>query len=253
MTRAPIALVIGLAITGCGRSKSAPPPPAVGPVPGAATQVITAIVPTWDATVAELRLWIRQGDGWVLSEGPWPGVIGKAGAAWGSGVHGTGAPAGREGPVKREGDGKTPAGVFAVRKAYGYGETPPAGGELPYERVDASWKCVDDPASDRYTSIVNASEVDVDWKTAEDMRRADDLYEWVIDLAHNPEATPGGGSCIFLHVWSGPRSTTVGCTAMAEDKLHRLLGQLDRGAHYVLLPRADYDALAPAWGLPPSS
>ena len=83
------------------------------------------------------------------------------------------------------------------------------------------------------------------------MRRPDDLYTWVIDIAHNPDRTPGAGSCIFLHVWSGPGSATVGCTAMAEPALATLLASLDAHAVYVLLPSAEYNALAAAWQLPP--
>ena len=91
-----------------------------------------------------------------------------------------------------------------------------------------------------------------DWSSAEEMRRGDDLYTWVVEVAHNPTRTGGDGSCIFLHVWSGPASSTVGCTAMAEDRLAALLSSLSPTAApaFVLLPRAEYDALAPAWKLP---
>ena len=51
------------------------------------------------------------------------------------------------------------------------------------------------------------------------MRRDDALYTWVVEVRHNPAAIPGGGSCIFLHVWDGPADTTVGCTAMPEPTL----------------------------------
>jgi len=224
---------------------------ATSPIPATTQQLVTAIVPDWASTRAELRLWRRDGASWTLVRGPWPGVIGHSGAAWGRGLHGDGAP-GREGPVKREGDGKSPAGAFAVRASYGYAATPPAGTALPYQPVDASWQCVDDGASATYTRIVDRRTTTVDWKSAEDMRRTDELYRWVIDLAHNPTATPGAGSCIFLHVWRGPASATVGCTAMAEPELARLLAALSPAAEpvFVLLPRADYDALAPAWNLP---
>jgi D-alanyl-D-alanine dipeptidase len=256
----------------CGRPDTRPPPaptptptaividaasaPPIDGAPatlitGATTQLITAIVPDWTSTTAELRLWQRAGDGWRLVRGPWPGVVGKAGTAWGIGVHGSGAPAGRAGPVKREGDAKSPAGVFAIRKAYGYSDRAPSAA-VPYQQVDDNWKCVDDPASAAYTAIVDRRAVTSTWTSAEDMRRKDALYRWVVDLAHNPEATPGSGSCIFLHVWGGPRSVTVGCTAMDEGELAALLAELSAEAQprFVLLPRAEYAALAPAWGLP---
>jgi hypothetical protein len=55
-----------------------------------------------------------------------------------------------------------------------------------------------------------------------------------------------------LHVWRGEDSSTVGCTAMAQPPLEKLVAALDpaRQPMFVLLPRAEYEALAPVWGLP---
>ena len=180
-------------------------------------------------------------------------MIGSAGAAWGSGLHGLGAPAGRDGPRKHEGDRKSPAGVFAIRGAYGYAARPPDGTKLPYVATDDQWQCVDDPASSHYAEILDRRRTQaIDWKSAEQMHRPDVLYTWVVDVAHNASRTAGEGSCIFLHVWSGPDSTTVGCTAMDEHKLAGVLSILDpqTAPLYVLLPRAEYRALEVPWGLP---
>jgi D-alanyl-D-alanine dipeptidase len=220
-------------------------------VPAEAKELVTAVVDDWDATRATLRRWRRTGAGWQPDGAPWPGVVGKSGAAWGVGLHGAGAPAGRGGPVKREGDGKSPAGAFALRRSYGYAKAPPAGTRLPYVPVDERWKCVDDPASQHYDQILDRTTVAPDWKSAEEMRREDALYAWVVDVAHNPARASGVGSCIFLHVWRGEGSTTAGCTAMDQRTLERLIATLDPSAVFVLLPRAEYAALAPAWALPP--
>jgi L,D-peptidoglycan transpeptidase YkuD (ErfK/YbiS/YcfS/YnhG family) len=223
--------------------------PMIGP---STTQLVTAVVPDWTSTKAELRLWQRDASGWHVVGEPWPGVVGRTGSAWGVGVHGDGPPAGRQGPRKHEGDGKSPAGVFAIRGAYGYADAPPTGTRLHYTPVGESWKCVDDPQSSHYAEIVDDARVDIDWKSAEDMRRKDDAYTWVVDLAHNPTHHAGDGSCIFLHVWRGEDSSTVGCTAMAQPPLEKLVAALDpaRQPMFVLLPRAEYEALAPVWGLP---
>ena len=244
-------LLLALAVVAaCSKSAPSPPsPPARDDAAVAASsQLVTAIVPDWSSTSAELRLWQREGGAWKLVMGPWPGVVGANGSAWGIGLHGSGTPVGRSGPVKREGDGKSPAGRFAIRASYGYAER--ANTALPYRQVDEHWNCVDDAKSRAYTQIVDRRTLTPDWSSAEDMRRADELYEWVVDLEHNGQAQPGGGSCIFLHVWSGPQSATAGCTAMQEDQLVALLAQLAPGAQFVLLPKPEYDALAAAWGLP---
>ena len=262
---APCALVAFLAACSSAESpssRSAPlqpgsatarPADAASPISPSTRQLVTAVIPDWDATTAELRLWTRDGDGpWQPAGAAWQGVIGRTGAAWGVGLHGSGAPSGRSGPRKHEGDGKSPAGVFALTASFGYAGSPPPRAGLPYTPVDARWKCVDDPASRHYNQILDERTVTKDWASAEDMRRTDDVYTWVVEVAHNAVRTGGDGSCIFLHVWSGPGSATVGCTAMPEDKLVALLAGLsaDAAPMFVLLPRAEYDALAPTWRLP---
>jgi D-alanyl-D-alanine dipeptidase len=257
--RLAIACALTFAATACGRPGDAPHPDRVGREVGAdarpaaflitAKELVTAVVDDWSSTRATMRRYRRDGDRWTPVGEPWPGVIGAAGAAWGNGLHGIGAPAGRGGPLKREGDDRSPAGVFALRGAYGDAETP-RGTQLPYTRVDADWKCVDDPRSSHYATILDRRGVTVDWTSAEDMHRTDVLYRWVIDVDHNGAHTPSAGSCIFLHVWSGADSATAGCTAMAEPKLVELVTTLDRSAVFVLLPQAEYAALAPSWGLP---
>ena len=162
-----------------------------------------------------------------------------------------GAPAGRDGPIKREGDGKSPAGAFALGASYGYATRAPRA-RVSYTALDDSWQCVDDPRSSRYNRVLDAAGVTADWSSAETMRRADALYRWVVDVAHNPEAAPGAGSCIFLHVWSGPEGSTAGCTAMDRPVMERLLAWLDPAARpvFVLLPAAERAALRDAWALP---
>ena len=247
-------LLLCAALAACDR-KAAPPPAASTSdvvqkgftIPKQTKQLVTATIDEWTSTHAQLALWQRTATGWERVGEPWPSVIGSAGAAWGAGL----APNAVDGPRKKEGDLKSPAGVFAFRDAYGYVEDAPKGWRMPYEHAQ-DLECVDDPASDHYTKIVDRKQVPSDWQSAEQMRRDDDLYEWVLDVAHNPDGKPGLGSCIFLHIWSGPESTTAGCTAMDKAKLEGLLAKLDPANKplFVLLPRAEYKRVAAAWGLP---
>lgn len=252
-----LALAVALAAA-CGRSDAPrsidrPAAPARTPtvIPATATELVVGVTADWTATQATLRRYRRAGNRWEPVGAPWPGVVGRTGIAWGAGLHGSGAPAGRDGPVKREGDGRSPAGAFALRGSYGYAAAAPAGTRLAYTPLVPEHACVDDPASTQYDLILDARTVAKDWTSAETMRRSDELYAWVVDVAHNPARTPGGGSCIFLHVWGGPRSTTSGCTAMAEAVLAELVATLDPSAIFVLLPEPEYQALAASWHLPP--
>ena len=263
-------VALAVALAACSRGpETAPTPLAAAPgeggiahdapagvaaasvIPPATRQLVTGVIADWSATTVTLRRWRRDDAAtWIADGDAWKGVIGR-GAGWGSGLHGSGAPAGRVGPAKREGDGKSPAGAFALRAAYGYAGKPPTGTALPYTQVTPSWQCVDDPRSRFYTRILDWTTVQFDWTSAEAMRRRDELYTWVIDVAHNPGATPGAGSCIFFHVWRSAADPTVGCTAMPEPALAAMLANLDPTAVYVLLPRAEYDAFTGSWGLPP--
>jgi D-alanyl-D-alanine dipeptidase len=225
-------------------------------IPDDAGELVVAVAPDWRAKTATLTHWRRAAGGpWERVGAPWPAVIGVGGVAWGRGLHGDGAPAGRSGPAKREGDGKTPAGLFDLGGSYGVAVAAPVGTRVPYTPTSDHARCVDDPRSSHYNQIVDDPAVRIDWSSAEDLRRSDVQYDWVVDVRHNPGATPGAGSCIFLHVWRNAKGITVGCTAMAAGDLERLIARLDPAAHprYVLLPAAEYAALADAWGLPPAA
>ena len=218
-----------------------------------ARQLVLATVEGWDDVTAELARFERAPGGAWNPVGPrWPAVIGARGSAWGRGLHGDAAPAGRGGPVKREGDGKSPAGAFALSASFGHASRSVPGARVSYAALDDTWVCVDDPRSSRYNRVFDAAGVMKDWSSAETMRRADELYRWVVVVDHNADATPGAGSCIFLHLWSGPEGGTAGCTAMDRPIMEELLAWLDPAARpvFVLLPEAELTALREGWALP---
>jgi len=224
---------------------------ALSPVPAESRQVVLSLSAGWDQTRALLQAYGRPSSDapWTAVGAPFEASLGRAGLAWGRGLH----PPGLAGPEKREGDGRSPAGVFDLRLATGYAAVAPAGTRLPYRPASATLRCVDDPRSLRYNQFADQATAKKDWSSAEDMRRKDDLYRLVVWVGHNDApVVPGGGSCIFLHLRAGPDSTTSGCTAFEVDPMERLLRWLDPRARPVLvqLPEAEYRHLAAAWGLP---
>lgn len=226
-------------------------PAATSPVPAASRQLLLVTAASWDATTGEARLFRRAAEHaeWRPVGSPMPVSLGRAGLAWGRGLHA----AQGDGPQKREGDGRSPAGVFELRGMTGYAATPPAGTSLEYEEATPTLRCVDDPGSSRYNQLADESRVPKDWRSAEDMRRDDELYRLVVWVGHNDAPTvAGGGSCIFLHLRRGVDSVTAGCTAFDARDLEWLVAHLEAAAHPVLvqLPEAQQRALADAWGLP---
>lgn len=249
--RAAVGTVVAICLAACA-SRSHPsvePPAAPTPIPRSHTQLLTVVAPDWNGFEATLRRYERiPGAPWVSVGAPIDVVLGHAGLGWGRGLHGDGAPPGRSGPMKREGDGRSPAGAFSLGTAYGYGVR----SSSKIEEATASHRCVDDPRSIHYNRIVSEDAVVVDWESAERMRRKDSLYEIALVVDHNTlDTQAGAGSCIFLHVWAGPSVPVRGCTAMSKTNLETLLAWLESDkAVLVALPQKTYEALRARWKLP---
>ena len=218
-----------------------------------AHQLVLVTTAGWDADHGELRTFTRNRAGWHEVTAPMLVTIGKAGAAWGLGLH----PAQTDGPLKREGDNRSPAGVFRIGEAFGYAVH--AETTLPYRALSATDYCVDVSGTPQYNRIVDSNVVGADAVrgSTEPMRRdlhadGDQRYRLGFVIEHNAKAVPQGGSCIFAHLWTSPTSTTTGCTAMAPTTMQSLLAWLRLKSHpvFVLLPRAEYRRLRVAWRLP---
>ncbi|HEX5872043.1 MAG TPA: hypothetical protein VFY65_16550, partial [Longimicrobium sp.] len=184
----------------------------------AALQMIVATTADWDAVDATLQRYERGAPGqpWRAVGDAIPAAVGRTGLAWGDGIHPD--PAG-DGPRKREGDGKAPAGIYRLSSAFGYAPPAETGWiRLPYVQADPGIECVDDSRSRFYNRRVDRDTIpQPDWTSHEELRRTDELYRWGVWVDHNSSPPrPMRGSCIFLHVWAGPGVATSGCTAMAE-------------------------------------
>lgn len=250
------ALVLGLALS---TAVAVPPLSAAetGPL-SQARQLIVVETPDWNAVDGQLLLFVRAAPGasWRPVGGAIPVVVGKTGLAWGLGVVSSNNLGIRTSdPVKKEGDGRAPAGVFSLGTAFGVAPQPLPGSKTPYLKLTPSIECVDDTSSRYYNRLVDRASVAPDWNSSEHMLNVGDPYRWGVFVNHNagdqgPKA--GAGSCIFLHIWRGAGHGTVGCTAMAQPELERLLVWIDpsRKPLLVQLPAAEYQRLQKSWRLP---
>jgi D-alanyl-D-alanine dipeptidase len=152
-------------------------------------------------------------------------------------------------PVKREGDGKAPAGLFTLGTAFGY--APTASSQWPYRTLTPTTECVDDSQSAHYNTLVEGASIGKDWSSSERMR-SEAGYRQGIVIEHNTPASPASGSCIFFHIWRAPDVPTAGCTAMDPADIAGLIDWLDprRSPLLVQMPAAHYERLRAAWGLP---
>lgn len=228
------------------------------------TQVIVVTTSDWSAVEGRLQRYERASMHvkWRPVGEPISIVVGKNGLGWGIGVLAAddNGPRAASDPVKREGDGKSPAGIFALGTAFGYASQSLQGLKMPYLNLTPSIECVDDIRSKHYNSIVDRSVVAPDWNSSEHMRDAGESYRWGIVVDHNGIVKEGdnsppqanGGSCVFLHIWHGRDQGTAGCTAMSQNELETLLLWLDpvRKPLLVQLPQPVYERLVDRWMLP---
>lgn len=222
-----------------------------------AKQLVLVEAADWAAPSGELRRYEREDSGaqWQRVGEPQSVALGRTGSAWGIGLHTLPQP----GPIKREGDGKSPAGAFAIGPAFGYAINENTA--LPYHAMQETDYCIDVPQSPLYNQLVDAAQVGKDAVkgSTEPMRLdihndGDPRYRIGFVIAHNPQNAPGAGSCIFAHLTRREGEATAGCTAMEDAAMQALLGWLDpsRDPVFVLLPQAELARLATAWGLPQS-
>lgn len=130
---------------------------------------------------------------------------------------------GREGVTrdKREGDGKTPKGLFKIGHAFGMAKKINTG--LKYKRITSKsrWCCnVNSKCYNRW--------IESRWeKSCEDLWKYKREYRLgaVIEYNMDKNTVSGRGSAIFLHCSKGV--PTAGCVAAAFPDIKRILSWLD--------------------------
>ena len=215
-----------------------------------ATKLIVVVTPDWNAVSGTLTRYQRKHGKWDKVGREVPIVVGKTGLAWDPRLA-QGHAADFPGPVKHEGDGKSPAGVFGIPNTFGF--APSLGTSAIYIPLTPTTECVDDASSGHYTQIVDRLKIrDVDWNSSEKMRQVPEYRQGAVVDYNMDHPVPGNGSCIFLHIWSGPGQGTVGCTAMAAGDMEELLSWIESKGQTALvqLPQQEYQRLKSGWKLP---
>jgi L,D-peptidoglycan transpeptidase YkuD (ErfK/YbiS/YcfS/YnhG family) len=228
-----------------------------------AQQALVVTTDRWDSVIGQLKRMELVGAKWMQVGPTIEIVVGERGLGWGLGLH----PLGVGEPRKTEGDGRAPAGVFALSSAFGRG-APPMKTVMPWLSTTPQLACVDDPKSARYNRLIDEDPNDAigldggpparDYKTAEHMQRDDGQYDVGVLVDHNAMGDAsrapiaGRGSCVFLHVWKKKGRGSAGCTAMARWDLEKVVEWLDPSKKPVLiqLPRDEMIKRRLPWGLP---
>ncbi len=227
-------------------------------MPGNCTQAIIGVSDDWNSSHVNLTLVEKNTAGkWQRVLGPVPGRLGRNGSVWGLGAHSN--PGGAT--TKREGDGRSPAGIYELGGLWVTHPTPvehdPA---IPYVQVGPNDLWISDP---RLPHLYNRHlrldhPATTAWELHEQMRQNDYPHSIKLLVHHNtPQSVGkprvGAGSSIFFHIWrKDGAAPTAGCTSMSEDTLRAFIARLraDRNPVYILLPRSEYTRRRKSWGLP---
>jgi D-alanyl-D-alanine dipeptidase len=213
----PILLLCALLLLAVGASAQRPSDRALI---AKADKLIIVTTPEWNSVKGRLVRYEKRGGHWEQLGGPVEIVVGK------------------DAPVKREGDGRSPAGVFRLTQTFGFADSLPVAKE--YLPLTPAIECVDDVKSKHYAHIVDGSEVPVDWNSSEKMREIS-LYKWGVVVPYNMSDTKSGaGSCIFLHIRPASGNGTAGCTAMPEANIEEIVRWIGKGAVLVQMPEVEY-------------
>lgn len=176
-------------------------------------QLVVVVAPQMNATTGILKRYEKDAGRYIRIGSAYSVVLGRNGLAWAQG----------EEDLKKDGDGKSPAGVFPIRFTFGY--EPLGIGAMPHLYADKKLICIDDVNDSRYNQIASLDEARPE--SFEWMRRDDGVYRYGAVIGYNEERVRGKGSCIFFHLNHPDKRPTSGCTAMDETPLLELLRWLD--------------------------
>lgn len=176
-------------------------------------QLVVIVAQELNSTTASLQRYEKEGE-WHKIGDAVSVTLGRSGLGW----------EGEREPQKREGDGRSPAGVFDIGSTFGYSAK--TNSMMPYFHADEKLICVDD-VDDRFYNKMTFLNPANPPKSFENMHRNDDLYRHGAVIEYNRSAAKGRGSCIFFHLNRPDYRPTSGCSALDEKPLLAMLYWLD--------------------------
>lgn len=176
---------------------------------GDATQVISVV--GVGGSDAKMDVYQRTGAGWQPVAVGIPAFVGSRGMA----------------SQTREGEMKTPMGIFTLDFAFGTAPNP--GGGLRYVQVGPNHWWDGDVNSPTYNSMQVCEKSQCPFSTDSPTENLEiPQYVHAVAMGVNSERVPGNGSAFFLHATDG--GPTAGCVAIDDAKLVEIIRWLKPGA-----------------------
>jgi len=199
-----LALIVGL-IFSANQTQAAETPQWIKNLPAAknASQILV-IAQLGEKTTA----WVSMHE--KNSAGDWeqiittPGLIGKNGLG-----------------KTREGDAKTPVGIFHFNKAFGILPDPQCA--IPYTQVDENIYWSGD-ANYKYNQLIDIRDFpNLNKNDSEHLIDYIFEYKYALNISYNENGTAGAGSAIFLHCFGAKKTWTGGCVAIPQAQMLKVM------------------------------
>lgn len=233
-------LTLAAAATAAGPALGAPCPAPLD----TALRLVMVTAPDMNSSTARLQLFERRAHGapWMRLTTGMPVMIGTNGLAWGYTFRSYKR---ADEPEKQEGDKRTPAGFFPLGPSFGF-TARKLRGHIKVEK--GKTVCVEDTASPHYNTITTRALIGPAVKA--DNMADTSLFRNGLFVAYPSDRAARAGSCIFVHVWKTPTTSTSGCVAMPETRVKSLQRFAADGAVLGVLPKGARQRFAGCLQLP---
>jgi len=191
---------------------------------GSPSKIILIKSMNWVNPHAQMSFWRKKPSGDWMPEGDVSVVqIGKNGLGFGWDLKSYASHL--LAPVKVEGDGKTPLGIFLLGKKFGKNSARYFKQKENFLLLNAGTECIDDVDSPYYNQIVETKEgnvlVEKQWSSSELMFN-EPLYRQGLFINYHSNAAARAGSCIFMHLQNPQKIGTAGCVSMEKKLLDKV-------------------------------
>lgn len=121
---------------------------------------------------------------------------------------------------KKQGDRKTPVGIYNITMAFGRKKSPGTAG-ISYTKLNKYhyWST----EKETYNTFVDVRKLKRKQMDGEHLINYDPWYNYSLALDYNKKCTYLKGSAIFLHCVGGGRTYTMGCIAVSEKYMKTIV------------------------------
>ncbi len=121
---------------------------------------------------------------------------------------------------KKQGDCKTPVGIYNITMAFGRKKSPGTAG-ISYTKLNKYhyWST----EKETYNTFIDVRTLDRKQMDGEHLINYNPWYNYSLALDYNKKCTYLKGSAIFLHCVGGGRTYTMGCIAISEKNMKTII------------------------------